>query len=293
MTSPISGQEALGPGVAEQLHKRAIPICLERINCNQAWSRKRLDPAYAALGLAPNHGITDASIAGEQGKLDLADYLFCPSPQVIRSFQEEGIAAKKLLPTSYGWAPERFPQAGARRTPIPNDPPTVLFVGMLCVRKGIPQLLQAWEQLQPKARLILCGRVLDDLDRHFAKQLARPEVTLLQHTDSIGQLYEQADFFVFPSLEEGGPLVTYEAMAHGLVPLVSPMGAGAVVRDGRDGFVVAENTAEAWAGAIRTALQSSPAALARISSAAVRRANEFTWERVALQRAQLFQERMS
>ena len=169
--------------------------------------------------------------------------------------------------------------------------PSFCLWGTLCVRKGIPQLLDAWERAHPKARLTLCGRVLDGLDQRFARQLARPEVTLLQHTDSIGALYDQADFFVFPSLEEGGPLVTYEAMAHGVVPMVSTMGAGAVVREGIDGIIVDTMTAGAWAEALLTLLHSPPADCLRMSQNASRRAGLFTWERVARQRARLIEER--
>jgi hypothetical protein len=45
----------------------------------------------------------------------------------------------------------------------------------------------------------------------------------------------------------GGPLVTYEALAHCLPMLVSPMGAGAIVRDKIDGVIVPDHSAEHWA----------------------------------------------
>jgi glycosyltransferase involved in cell wall biosynthesis len=39
------------------------------------------------------------------------------------------------------------------------------------------------------------------------------------------------DAFVFPSLEEGGPQVTYEAAAYGLPLIVTPMGGGWIAKD--------------------------------------------------------------
>ncbi len=281
----------IAPDVAEQVKTRSAPLVLERINCNQVWSRKRLDSAYAVLGMQPGHGITEQGIESERRKLQLADHIFCPSPLVRQSLQDEGVAEEKLMQTSYGWAPERFSDAGTPRLRF-SDSPTFLFVGMLCVRKGIPVLLEAWEQARINGRLILCGRVLDELDKRFVKQLARPDVRLMSHTDAIGELYGRADYFVFPSLEEGGPLVTYEAMAHGAVPMVSPMGAGAVVRKGKDGFVVEETTVEAWSNALRSAMEIPSGELHRMSLAAIERAGDFTWERVAYRRAQLLEERV-
>ena len=59
--------------------------------------------------------------------------------------------------------------------------------------------------------------------------LARSDVIHRDYTSDIALAYREADFFAFPSLEEGGPLVTYEAMANGLPVLTSPMRAGGVV----------------------------------------------------------------
>ena len=46
--------------------------------------------------------------------------------------------------------------------------------------------------------------------------LLRSDVIHRDYTSDISLAYREADFFAFPSLEEGSPLVTYEAMANGL-----------------------------------------------------------------------------
>jgi glycosyltransferase involved in cell wall biosynthesis len=51
------------------------------------------------------------------------------------------------------------------------------------------------------------------------------------------RLISRPTSFVFPSIEEGSALVTYEALAYGLLVVTTP-NAGSVVRDGVEGFIV-------------------------------------------------------
>jgi glycosyltransferase involved in cell wall biosynthesis len=80
---------------------------------------------------------------------------------------------------------------------------------------------------------------------------------------------------VFPSIEEGSALVTYEALASGL-PVVATPNAGSVVQDGVQGFIVeAQNPP-----ALGTRLDQlrADACLRRAMGAAARRLAEgFPW----------------
>ena len=90
--------------------------------------------------------------------------------------------------------------------------------------------------------------------------------------------------FVFPSLEEGGPLVTYEALAAGLPAIVSPMGAGAVVRHEREGLVVDPHDTDALVAAMQHLI--ADATLRRIMGHnGIARAQQFTWEQVGQRRS--------
>ncbi|WP_242718642.1 glycosyltransferase [Microcoleus vaginatus] len=91
--------------------------------------------------------------------------------------------------------------------------------------------------------------------------------------------YREADFFAFPSLEEGSPLVTYEAMANGLPVLTSPMGAGGVVRDGKDGIIVSPYDEEALVTGLQQLAGCAELRLG-MSDSARERAQEFTWEKL-------------
>ncbi|MDQ7028789.1 MAG: glycosyltransferase family 4 protein, partial [Ardenticatenia bacterium] len=86
----------------------------------------------------------------------------------------------------------------------------------------------------------------------------------------------QADVFVFPSLQEGSALVTYEALACGL-PVVTTPNAGSVVRDGIEGFLVPIRDVEALAARLEH-LRADEGLHLEMGQAARRRAKAFTWE---------------
>jgi len=265
------------------------PIFLERINCYTGTAKRILDDAYTRLGIYPDHWNTPEKIQQEQAEVNLADFIFCPSPKVKKSFQEAGVPEEKLILTSYGWSPERFPNILSDKQQ--SEVVTVLFVGLLGIRKGAHLLLRAWEQAGVKGRLLLCGSIEPAIAEACSEILARPDVVHSQYNPDISWAYRQADIFAFPSLEEGGPQVTYEAMAHGLPVLTSPMGAGSIARDGIDGMIVSPYEQDAWVEALRK-LASSPDLRTRFGDAARQRAQEFTWEKVADRRAKLMLEKL-
>ena len=264
-------------------------LFFERINCSTKKAKYILDDAYGRLGIAPQHGITDAMIQQEDEEMRLADFIFSPSPEVKKSFLEIGVPEYKLLSSSYGWCPKRFPNISPKKQP--SDTLTVLFMGTICVRKGAHLLLQAWEKAGIKGRLVLCGSMEPAIAESCSDILRRSDVIHIDYTLNVDEVYGEADIFAFPSLEEGGPMVTYEAMAHGLPVLTSPMGAGAIARDGKDGLVVDPYDSEALVEGLRK-LALSPEMRAEMGYNARQQAEEFTWEKVARRRKDLMQEKL-
>lgn len=271
--------------IFEKFHDNGCTIILERINCHQATSRALLDSGHKGLELQSVHDISERSITEENKKLKLADHIFCPSPMVYKSMLENGVDERKLLQTSYGWEPERFPNLvhGPRK----SRKPTYLFVGHLCIRKGLPLLLDAWNKANIDGRLLLVGKMDETVRHSFGHHFHRDDITHIPYTRNIGKYYNMADAFVFPSLEEGGPMVTYEAMAHGLVPLVSLMGGGAIVQDKKNGLILPDNS-DRWATAIRAIYANIPKRI-ELGQSARNRALDFTWDQVATRRARLLQ----
>jgi glycosyltransferase involved in cell wall biosynthesis len=276
--------------VFRRVKDRGHPIVLERINCHRGTARRLLDEAFRRAGLPPgrHHGLGDGDIAGEREKLALADFVFAPSPMVRRSLLENGVPDRKIIRCSYGWDPAKLSVRGTHRALPPADGGgmTVLFAGTGCLRKGLHLLLEAWDRSglgTRGGRLVIAGQVLPEMERVAGRLLDGRGVTRIGYTDDIGSVYRSADVFAFPSLEEGGPMVTYEAAACGLPLLVSPMGAGCVARHGIEGLVLDPYDVEAWADKLRRLAED--AELRRtLGAAARRRADDFTWEQVGRRR---------
>jgi glycosyltransferase involved in cell wall biosynthesis len=265
--------------------RAGLPLVVERINCHRSTAIRILEEAYRRVGLAPAHGLTPESLAEERRKLSQASWIFAPSPLVRGSLLEEGIPAERILSSSYGWSPERM--LTPRRSRPADAHPIFLFVGLACVRKGAHLLLDAWAAAAPQARLAIYGRIAPEVATLSSAHLARPDVHAPGFVEGIAKVYADADVFAFPTLEEGSALVVYEAMAHGLPVLTTPMGAGEVVRDGIEGIVVDPYDRDAWVEAMRR-LARDPGLRARLGAAARARAREFTWQKVGeRRRAQL------
>jgi glycosyltransferase involved in cell wall biosynthesis len=264
-----------------QLRRSGIPVFREMINCHRGTAKIILDQAYERLGAAPQHGISCASVQAEREALDSVNYIFCPSPMVESSLLENGVPAGKLLRASYGWALTRL--AGSSSLLPPRHGMTAVFVGAICVRKGVQLLLKYWAQSGVKGRLVLAGDVEPIIKVKCAEFLDRDDVVVLDYFKDIGSLYRSADIFILPSFEEGSPLVIYEACGCRLPVITTPMGAGGIVRHNREGFVIDPNDSDAWIAAIR-ALAEDVELRRTMGNSAAERAQSFLWRSVAARR---------
>lgn len=271
--------------------KRAdITVFREMINCPRSTAKAILDKAYERIGAKRQHTISEASAIAELKTLEAMDYIFCPNQMVEDSLLALGLPAKKLIGTSYGWDPARF--RGSNRLLEPCDGITAVFAGTICVRKGCHLLLEYWAQSKTRGRLVLAGALEETIKMQCADLLARDDVVVLDFVPDVGALYRSADIFVFPSLEEGGPQVTYEACGCGLPVITTPMGAGRVVRHGREGFVLDPYDSDGWIAAIRTLAEDHDRRRA-MGMAAAEHAQAFVWRAVAHRRRQQILDRLT
>jgi glycosyltransferase involved in cell wall biosynthesis len=169
-------------------------------------------------------------------EIDLADYIFCPSSYAKRTFVERGISETKIVVCPYGVDRAKF--TSLERTPRKEF--RVLFLGRVCMRKGIQYLLEGFRKAElSDARLVLVGPVDPDfrvvLDRYRG---LFEEVGSVSRSEVQAQ-YLAADVFVMPSLADSYGLVVSEAMSSALPVIVSEnTGMADFIKNGREGFVV-------------------------------------------------------
>ena len=161
-------------------------------------------------------------------------------------------------------------------TPKDRQPPTVLFVGVVCKRKGTVELARAARVLGERGvdwNLVVVGgqgptpeAEYAEIVQEFADAGMSHALVGQEHGSQVRARLEAADVFVLPSYLEGQPIAIIEAMASG-VPVVSTT-IGAVpdlVRDGVDGRVVEPGDVEALADALED-LISDPETRMRMSA---------------------------
>ncbi|GAC1571754.1 MAG: glycosyltransferase family 4 protein [Candidatus Dormibacteria bacterium] len=164
---------------------------------------------------------------------------------------------------------------------------TLLFVGRLEQRKGLPTLLDAYGELRRRrggVRLVVVG---DGPMRwgyeRYVEAHAIPDVTFAGRLSAelLPRAYTAADIFCAPAVGgESFGIVLLEAMASG-VPVVASSIAGfaQVVASGEDGLLVPPRQASTWALALERLLDDG-AARRRMGRAGVAKAQNYDWQRV-------------
>ncbi len=277
------------PNVPEELVRRArargLVTVREMINSPTATAKPILDAAYRKAGFAPQHTITDEVAARETAELQLHDHVFASNPEVERALKHLGIPAERILPTTFGWVAARF--GGENAAPEPGRPFRACYVGTLNVRKGVPELLAAWREAGLDGELWLAGQVDPMLQPLVDEALASdPRIRHFGHVTDVATFYRQCDAFVFPTHEEGGPQVTYEAASCGLAVVTTPMGAARLVDHGRTGLVVEPGSVSAIVAALRQ-LAGDGEMCRSMGEAAARAAPDYEYGAVGRQRAGL------
>jgi O-antigen biosynthesis alpha-1,2-mannosyltransferase len=170
------------------------------------------------------------------------------------------------------------------RRKLDLEGPFVLHVGAIQKRKNVARLLEAFEGLGERYRLVLAGasgygaqEILDSIDN----SPVRPRIRVLGYCsrDELNNLYRSAAVLAFPSLEEGFGFPVLEAMSAGL-PVVTSDGSALQEVAGDAALLVDPQDAASLRSALQTALE-DPSVRERLVAAGSCRAAEFTWRRAA------------
>ena len=222
---------------------RGFTIVREMINSPCATAKIILDDVHARRGVANAYPITREVAEEEQRELKLYDGIFASNPEVEAALLSEGIAAASILPASFGYDPSGFtPLAGGR---APRSGLTASYVGSHSHRKGLPDLLDAWELAGVDGTLVIAGALEDSLADRVAAMAAKGLVRNLGYVSDVQAVYRNSDVFVLPTHEDGGPQVTYEAAATGIPVITTPMGAARLVDDDT-GIVCPQVMSRGW-----------------------------------------------
>lgn len=228
-------------------------------------------PSLASRGIAyrlPN----EVNLARLEREYRLADVIVCNSEYTRRSFLQQGFDPDKVVSVLYGCDTSAF-------RPATKEPDqfTVLFAGRERLRKGFLDLADAARSLPGTAQVLVTGSP-DELSTAAVADVDATVTFLGPVTpDLMPSIYRRSSVFVLPSLSEGFGLVVTEAMAAGLPVIVSDhTGAGEVVTDGVNGFVVPAADPDAIADRLQT-LAADPDLRASMGAAARRAAVANDW----------------
>lgn len=181
---------------------------------------------------------------------------------------------------------ERFAPNG--HTPAPDGEQSLLFVGQLVPKKGLPVLLAAFELLLEelpglKLRVVGEGSLEGPCRARLGpRSRARVEFLGARHGDDLVELYRSCDVFCAPSVgHESFGITLLEAMAAGK-PIVAARipGYSDVVRDGLEAVLYTSDDARALRDALRRV--ATDAALRRhLVVAGSARVRDYAWPHVA------------
>lgn len=187
------------------------------------------------------------------------------------------------------------PPIGRRSNP--DGCVTLLFLGNLCRRKGVWELIEAAKGLPDYIRLVFVGGeeeigILAAAGHAITKDHLERKISLAGSArgDAKYRWLRDADIFVLPSHAEGLPMSMLEAMAAGLPVVVTPVGAiPGVISDGREGLIVPVGDVPALHRALLRLVESRELR-ERLGAAAQQRCMaEFGIERVAQQYLDMYE----
>jgi glycosyltransferase involved in cell wall biosynthesis len=218
---------------ARKAKEGGAKIFVENASSHPSVQNRILIEEYNKYGIISKPYVDD-QLRKAIDELNYADYVVVPKGFAYDSFISEGFDRKKLIAVNFGIDLEKFKDFRKNKK---DNKFRAIFVGQVTLRKGIQYLLEAWDKLDlENSELLVVGKLCADSESIVKKYKFNDSIKFLGQTNPM-PYYAKSDIFVFPSIEEGSALVTYEAMACGL-PQITTFNSGSVVRDGKDGFII-------------------------------------------------------
>ena len=192
--------------------------------------------------------------ADVEADINQADYVIVNSDFVKETFLNRGWVANRIFVAYAGLDDELVNNKPVRALRLGGaDFIRFQFAGEGCPRKGLPDLLRAFQEIDDLPwHLTIVGdirqSVLDEFG-HFLKD-SRINVTPFCSRNELLSKMGEADVFIFPSLAEGSARVTYMAMAMGCF-IITTKNSGSVVQEIINGEIVEPGNVASLREAIR------------------------------------------
>jgi glycogen(starch) synthase len=225
------------------------------------------------------------------------------SLEKIQKYYAVDLARVRIVPN--GVDPEKFKsitdrEAAKRQLGLGNEP-CVLFVGSLIPRKGLPFLVEAAEKIvkeysETKFVIVGEGPSKNQLLSNLATANLSGNFTLLGNVkeDMLPAVYNCADVFALPSIQEGQGIVLLEAQASAKPVVAFDVGGvNEAIRNGETGLLVKRESSEELADALLKLL--SDKALREKMGANGRRfvTENFTWDICAQKMLNVYREALA
>ncbi len=221
------------------------------------------------------------------------------NPNIHHSLPTSGASARSSRRSGIVAAVGSDKSSGANHS-LKLKEPYILYVGDINYNKNLPQLIKALKYLPEDLQLVCAGRNFHPQPisewREIETQCALSDVEKRVHfvtdfgdnPDSfLSQLYSQATCYVQPSLYEGFGLPVLEAMQC-RTPVVSTHNSSLIEVGGHHVEYSASPEARDLAQAIKVVLGWSITKRAHRVASAERWASTFTWQKAALETAQVY-----
>lgn len=152
-----------------------------------------------------------------------------------------GVPPERIVVVKYGIDNEKFKPQFEQ----PKTDNIALYVGRGSLPKGFDTLVDAAKWINGKV-IAISSRVPPELVAR-AEAVGNLEIKTGIPEKELTEIYRNASVFVMPSLTEGAPLSTLEAMASGLPVVCTVEGSGEYIKDGFSGYIFDFQNARALA----------------------------------------------
>ncbi|MFW2403882.1 MAG: glycosyltransferase family 4 protein [Gammaproteobacteria bacterium] len=261
----------------------------------------RLYTPHAPITMDPTLSAAARFVYGTAERLlgHFCERIICVSAAERDHLASIGLSEDKLCVVHNGIKPLPDTDRDAVRRQLQLDPETVCFgfVGRISHQKGVDRMISAFAMARGRmgnAHLAIVGDgpLLDEMQSLARNLGVARDVTFTGHANGI-EMMAGFDVFLLPSRYEGLPYALLEAAASGLPIITTDVGgAGVVVQDGENGYVLPEQSAELLADRL-TELARNGQLRHEMSACSAQIAEKFTVDRMVADTIAVYEEALA